>query len=367
MNSCKFLFFSGHAHLALDPSAHKASGGAELQVALLSQELVARGHDVTLLATDTGQEDAAFWDGIKVRVAKKFDSGSFWETCLALPSVGRILFEERPDVVVVYGWTAWLYLFAKWKKIFRYRLLFVCALDSEIEGKFSYTSRLKGWLFQRGIRLCDIRFGITKHQQQLFHAQGMSCFLTRLLLQKKRVASFPIQEKSIDLLWVARCHPVKQPLLFLELAKKIPKARCQMICSKQDEQLWNRVKQQAQALDNIEFLEAVSYHDIQYYFDRAKIFVNTSLEEGVPNTFIHAGLGHTAIASLRVDPDHMFSHFQAGCCAENNKEYFFERIQQLLSQPDLLSFAQAESARFVSTWHDNEKNVNAFLKGVKTW
>lgn len=359
-----FLFFSGHAHLALDPLSQKASGGAELQVALLSRELVARGHKVTLLATNTGQKDGITWEGIKVRVARRFDSGLFWDTCLAVPSILRILGEEKPEVVVVYGWTAWLYLLAKWKKIFHYRLVFVCALDSEIEGKFSYTNRLKGWLFKRGMQLCDVRFGITEHQKQLFQAQEMSCFLTRLLLQKNLSITSSPKEKSIDLLWVARCHSVKQPLLFLEVAARFPQRRCQMICSKQDEKLWKEVKQRAQHLENVEFLEVVPYREIQGYFDQAKIFVNTSLEEGVPNTFIHAGLGHAAIVSLRVDPDNMFHHFQAGFCANNKKEQFIEGIEHLLLHENLLSSAQAESTRFVSTWHHNEKNVDAFLKGV---
>ena len=138
-----------------------------------------------------------------------------------------------------------------------------------------------------------------------------------------------------------------------------------MICSNQDEELWKEVKDQVQHLDNIEFLEAVPYRNIQLYFNRAKIFVNTSLEEGVPNTFIHAGLGNTAIASLRVNPDQMFDHFEAGFCAQNNKEYFYEMIQKLLYHSDLLAHAQLEAARFVSTWHDNKKNIDSFLQGIE--
>jgi glycosyltransferase involved in cell wall biosynthesis len=361
----KFLFFSGHAHLALDPSSPSASGGAELQVALLSKELVKRGHDTTIIATDTGQEDALFWEGIKIRVARRFDAGSFWKTSLAIPSVLRLLLEEKPDVVVVYGWTAWLYLLAQWRIACHYRLVYICALDSEIEDTFSYTRRLWRSLFKRGMRISDVRFGITEHQQQLFHHQGMTCFLTRILLQQAPTVAFSILEKPIDLLWVARCNRVKQPLQFLELAKRFPHARCQMICSNQDQVLWKEVKEQLQHLDNIEFLEVVPYRDIQLYFNRAKIFVNTSLEEGVPNTFIHAGLGHTAIASLRVNPDQMFDHFEAGFCAQDNKEYFYEMIQKLLHHPELLTHAQLEAARFVSTWHDNKKNIDSFLQGIE--
>lgn len=362
----KFLFFSGQAHLALDPSSEQSSGGAELQVALLARELVKRGYEVTLLASNRGQADTLHFEGIKIRFARKFSSGRFLETCLAIPSVLRILALEKPDIVVVYGWTAWLYLLAKIAKVtmlFRYRLVFVCALDSEIEGKFTYTNKLKGWLFKQGMKLSDVRFGITKHQQELFHAQGMSCFLTRLLVQTRSSLSMSQENKPIDLLWVARCHEVKQPLLFLELARRFPLYRALMICSKQDEQLWHRVKEESHYCKNITLIESVPYRDIQEYFDRAKVFVNTSVEEGVPNTFIHSGLGHTAIASLRVDPDEMFHQFHAGFCAENDKEQLFEAIEKLLSDEKVLSAAQAESARFVSTWHDNEHNVRAFLQG----
>ncbi len=366
----KFLFFSGQAHLALDPSSSRASGGAELQVALLAEELVARGHHVTLVVSDKSQEDRALLRGIRVRVAQNFHCGTLWRTFLAIPAVMAILAEEKPQFVAIYGWTAWLYLFAKWRKFFSYSLLFICALDSEIERTVVYTNRWREWLFQRGMYLCDHRFAITEHQQKLFHQRGMSCSLTRLLLQKNDASSFlkkegDKQKKTIDLLWVARCHWIKQPLLFLELAERFPKARCQMICSHQDQKLWERLQSELPKVRNIEFLGAAPYQHIQTYFNHAKIFVNTSLEEGVPNTFIHAGLGHCALVSLCVDPDGMFSRFGVGGCAQNKKEYFFQLIDQLLREEHRLLLAQEEAARFIRTWHQNEENVNSFLQGLE--
>ena len=75
---------------------------------------------------------------------------------------------------------------------------------------------------------------------------------------------------------------------------------------------------------NVDFLEAVPYREIQRHFNEANIFVNTSEHEGVPNTFIHSGLGHAAILSLAVDPDGMFRKFQAGLCAAGD----FERLSR---------------------------------------
>lgn len=368
MNPKKILFLSGHAHLALDPSAQHASGGAELQVALLAKELVQRGQEVILLAADTAQGDAVMQQGIKIRNGGRFDTGTLWNTLRALPRIISIFRQEKPDIVVVYGWTSWLYLLAQIRNWLGYRLLFVCALDSEIDGGFREAHPWRGILFHKGMELCDARLAITEHQAALFREQKMPCNVMRLLLQENfspdRVVDH--EKKSIDLLWVARCNRVKQPQLFLDLAAQFPQARCRMICSNQDEELWQAVKKRALTMPQVEFLEKVPYHEIQSHFDQAKIFVNTSSDEGVPNTFIHAGLGATAIASLKVDPDHMFHHFQAGCCAHDDFQLLVEKTRALLTNQENLFLAQHEANRFVCEWHDNKKNVEIFLSSLQS-
>lgn len=358
----KFLFLSGHAHLALDPNSERASGGAELQVALLSQELLARGHQAIIVAADSGSMRETTFKGIRIFPAGRFDTGRPLDTLRALPRIVRVLRRERPDYVVIYGWTAWLYVLEWLRRLGFFRLAFVCALDAEIDGGFRRANPVRGFLFERGLRLADCRFAITNYQARLFREKGMSCTLTRLLLAQAK-ASRP-RSKSLDLLWVARCHPVKRPHLFLDLAERLPTARCRMICSVQDEALWRAVRARAQKVQNVEFLETVPYREIQRHFDDAKIFVNTSEHEGVPNTFIHSGLGFTAILSLRVDPDGMFRSFQAGLCATGEFERLVTEATELLSHPAKLSAAQEEAARFVNEWHDNEANVKAFLGGL---
>jgi glycosyltransferase involved in cell wall biosynthesis len=360
----KFLFLSGHAHLALDPSSQRASGGAELQVALLSLELVAREHEVVILAADTGLAGGAIFKGVRVCAGGRFDTGRSVDTLRALPCVLRVVRAERPDYVVVYGWTAWLYVLQKLRvALAPFQLAFVCALDAEIDGGFRRANPIRGLLFERGMRGSDCRFAITEHQARLFREKAMTCTVTRLLLPQATRFSRP-ENKRVDLLWVARCHPVKRPHLFLDLAERLPDARCRMICSIQDEPLWQSVSARARLLQNVEFLEAVPYREIQRHFDESNIFVNTSEHEGVPNTFIHSGLGYTAIVSLVVNPDEMFRSFQAGLCAAGEFERLVSGVAEMLSKPEKLNAAQEESARFVRQWHDNAANVEAFLAGL---
>lgn len=358
----KFLFLSGHAHLALDPAATGASGGAELQVALLAAELAARGHEAVLLGADTGQPDGATWKGVKVRLGGRFDTGGLGDSLRALPRLLAVLRQERPDFVVVYGWTAWLCVLCHLRALVKFRLVFVCALDAEIDGGFKRDHPFRGALFERGMRGADARFAITGHQARLFREQGMECTVTRLLLQDTTFADG--RNKTVDLLWVARGHPVKQPGLFLELAGRLPRARCRMICSSQDEELWREIKERAERMSNVEFLASVPYREIQGHFDAARIFVNTSSHEGVPNTFLHSGLGRAAIVSLAVNPDGVFDHFQAGLCADGNFETLVAGTDRFLQNPGALAAAQEECARYVREWHDNARGVEHFLGGL---
>jgi glycosyltransferase involved in cell wall biosynthesis len=357
----KFLFLSGHAHLAFDPATRRASGGAELQVALLARELTAAGHQVVLLGADTGQADGGVSDGVIIRNGGRFDTGAPRDTLQAWPRVREILRQEKPDFVVIYGWTTWLYLLCHLRRALGFRLVFVCALDAEIDGDFRRQNPVRGFFFDRGMRLSDARLAITEHQAALFRAQGMPCSVTRLMLQRHEFYEGP---KSVDLLWVARCHPVKRPHLFLDLAERLPEATCRMICSLQDKALWEDVRRRAAGRPNVEFVDSVPYREIQDHFNAARIFVNTSSHEGVPNTFIHSGLGGTAILSLAIDPDGMFEHFQAGCFAGGDFERFAAEGKKLLENPAELTRAQQECARFVREWHDNQANLEAFLRGV---
>ena len=358
----KFLFLSGGAHLVWDPAAPRAAGGAELQVALIARELARLGHGAVLLGTDTGQPDGAVWEGIKIRCGGRYGTGGLLDTLAAWPRIHRVLREERPDFVVVFGWTALLYALAWWRRVVPFKLVFVCALDAEIDGDFRRRHPVRGFFFHRGMQRSDARLAITGDEAELFRRQGMSCGVVRLLLREAEFA--PDAPKPVDLLWVARCEDVKRPHLFLDLAEALPQARCRLICTPHDKELFGSVKDRASRLPNVEFVEGVPYRDIQKHFNESKIFVNTSSHEGVPNTFIHAGLGRAAIASLEIDPDRMFETFAAGVQARGDFPRLLAGVRELLADPAKLSAAAGESARFVREWHDNRRNIAAFLRGV---
>ncbi len=359
----KFFFLSSHAHYALDPGATRVSGGAELQIALLAKEIAALGHEVVVAGGDTGQQDERYLEGVLTRTAGRFHTGRLLDTLNAMPKVAALLAEYRPDYVAVLGWTAWLYILALLRPLFGYKLVFICGLDTEIDGSFSRSHGWKGRLFEQGVAMSDVRFAMSEYQRMLFGRLNLSCGLYRnLILPRKKPHT---AEKVIDLLWVGRCQKIKRPHLFLDLVERLPDARCEMICPREDRALWDEVASRAASLGNLTFLEKVPYHEIQEHYDRSRFLVSTSKAEGFPNVMIQAAQGGAGILSLDLDPDGLIQIFRAGFCAMGDFELLVKKTRLVLANPQEVSLMGEGAGVMLHEWLDNEKNTRAFLEGLK--
>lgn len=359
----KILFLSSYAHLVLEKSATRVSGGAELQVALLARELAGRGIEAVILGGDTGQVDGAVIDGVRIRTGGKFHSGNPVEMLVAMPRVFSVIREERPDWVFLLGWTAWMALVVAMRGLLGYRAGFICGSDSELTGDFRRENPVRGGLFEWGVAKCDLRFAMTEHQRALFAKRGWSCGMYRNLILPRAFPNAGV--KKVDFLWVSRCQPVKRPHLFLDLVEKLPEHSFEMICPREDVGLWEGVAARAAGLGNLRFVEKVPYHEIQRRYDAARVFVNTSEWEGWPNSFIQAGLGRTALLSLDVNPDGIFERFGLGRFAGGDFEKLKSQAQAMMGDASELEWMQAGCARFVAEMHDNAKETEAFLAGLR--
>jgi glycosyltransferase involved in cell wall biosynthesis len=359
----KILFLSSYAHLVLDETSTRTSGGAELQVALLARELAGRGHEVVIAGGDTGQTDGAVLQDVRLRNAGNFHTGRMTQMIASLPRVFRVLREEKPDWVIVMGWTAWLFVLWLWRPLLGYRLDFTCSLDTEVNGEYRREQPFLGGLFEFALRRCDARHAITEGQMEHYRRAGLDATLYRYLVFPRRAPR--TADKDIDFLWVSRCQPVKQPHLFVDLARVLPGYSFAMICPPENRALWDEVASAARGVANLRLIESVPYHEVQDWYDRARVFVNTSQWEGWPNSFIQAGLGHAALLSLRVDPDGIFDEFGLGVCARDDFAGLVAGARRLMDDPVLLASAQDGAARFVREAHDNEANTAAFLRGLE--
>jgi glycosyltransferase involved in cell wall biosynthesis len=359
----KILFLSSYAHLVLERNTSRVSGGAELQVALLARELAARGLDVVIVGGDTGQQDGSLLDGVKMRTGGQFHSGNPAAMLASIPRVFSVICEERPDWVFILGWTAWTAIVVAMRPVLGFRVGFICGLDSELTGDFRRENLLRGALFEWGVARCDRRYAMTEHQRTLFAKRGWSCGMYRNLILPRAFKNEG--QKFVDFLWVSRCQPVKRPHLFLDLVEAMPSSSFEMICPREDASLWKTVAKRAAILPNLRFIEKVPYHEIQRHYDAARVFVNTSEWEGWPNSFIQAGLGRVALLSLDVNPDGIFQRFGLGRFAAGDFEKFKADARNIMDDSAALESMQAGCAGFVTEMHENSKETEAFLAGLR--
>jgi len=359
----KILFLSSYAHLVLEKNTTRVSGGAELQVALLARELAGRGGEVVILGGDTGQKDGSVIDRVRLRTGGQFHSGNPAAMLGSAPRVFSVIREERPDWVFLLGWTAWMAAVVAMRGVLGFRAGFICGLDSELTGDFRRENPMRGGLFEWGVARCDLRYAMTEHQRELFAKRGWNCAMYRNLILPR--AFKHLGAKTVDFLWVSRCQPVKRPHLILDLVEALPGHSFEMICPREDVGLWESVAERGAKLANLRFIEKVPYHEIQRHYDAARVFVNTSEWEGWPNSFIQAGLGRTALLSLAVNPDGIFERFGLGCFAGGDLEKLKSQARAMMGDAVGLEQMQEGCARFVAEMHDNAKETEAFLAGLR--
>ncbi len=160
------------------------------------------------------------------------------------------------------------------------------------------------------------------------------------------------KSESPTVLWVGSMAEVKQPWLVVELAKMMPSVKFQMIGGYQDDPtLYNDMKRQSEELENFEFLGVVPFEEIDYYFNKAWILVNTSMFEGFPNSFLQAWMNHMPVVSINANPDETITNYKLGFYSRNLKQ-LKEDLSILLNNKDLIKEMGINGRKYVENNHD---------------
>ncbi|MBD3342223.1 MAG: glycosyltransferase [Candidatus Lokiarchaeota archaeon] len=110
---------------------------------------------------------------------------------------------------------------------------------------------------------------------------------------------------EIKILWIANFKKLKQPEKFIELAKELKDGNAKFIMigrtspNKWSQDLINEIKN----INNLSYIGEQSIEEVNKLLAGGHIFVNTSLYEGFPNTFIQAWMRKVPVVSLNIDPD----------------------------------------------------------------
>lgn len=290
--------FSGRSDIAL-------AGGAEVQQAMLARLLAADGYRVSMICQDFGQPDAVEMDGVVVRKVFGAHDGvpvlRFVHPRLS--TMWRVLHEVDADIYYYRCASMWVGVLAEFCRRRGKRLIYAGASDRDfapdIGGQIPYAR--DRWLYRRGLRRAHAI--VVQNQVQLEGARAHygreAVYIPSCYVAPRGAAG----TRGERVLWVATLRATKRPELFLELARRLPARRFVMVGgpAPEDAELFARVAREARALPNLEFVGFLPLAEVEKWFDRARVFVNTSLYEGMPNTFLQAwARGVPTIATVDV-------------------------------------------------------------------
>ena len=323
-------FVAPHAWPVLSRDSRIAEvGGAEVQQCILARLFAAHGYRVSMITLDYGQPEGVRLDGVTVHKAFAPRDGMPVVRFLhpRLTSMWRALHRADADVYYCRSAAMWLWLVTEFCRRRGRRSVYAGASDRDFEpdvgGQMRYAR--DRWLYRRGLAAADAIVAQNEFQLGSLRAnygrEGVlipSCYTPP--------QSTP-REKDL-VLWVGMIHENKRPERFLELAARLPQRRFVMIGGPRAgaQAFYERIRAQAGALPNVEATGFLPLAEVEPWFDRARVLVNTSTYEGMPNTFLQAwARGVPTVATVDVGaPVHtVFSGIEQGA----------QEIERLFAEP----------------------------------
>jgi glycosyltransferase involved in cell wall biosynthesis len=280
--------------LARDASL-KIVGGAEVQQAVLARLFRRSGYRVSLISLDFGQPDRAEVDGITVHKLYRPDAGIPVLRFIhpRLTGAWRAMREVDADIYYQRSAASLTAFVAEFCRRHGKRSIYAGASDRDFApGRQQIRYRRDRWLYEHGLRSVD-RIVVQNRVQQdnaLEHYGRESTLIPSCyeLRHEERAATNDV------VLWVGTVHDYKRPEIFLEMARRLPQRRFVMVggSAAPGERLrtgyYEGIRAAAAALPNVEFKGFLPLDEVEAWFDRARVLVNTSVYEGMPNTFLQA-------------------------------------------------------------------------------
>lgn len=310
----KICFLSLNAYPILaNTKVHEFAGGAEVEYICLGRELVNLGHDVCFVTyKERGYEVPEIEKIGGIEIIKSYPKyrANTLNILRKVRYILKALRKANSDIYFGYGSSGILALHS-----LLYNKKFVFRISSDIIARrgsyFSSNTRLLCYYLMSlanrvELKKAAIVVAQTERQKKLLAKKGIKSIVIRNGFVIKPSFSFKNEKTHPPIvLWVGTLSYVKQPQLFLKLAKLLSKAQFEMIGPKAEGelQLFKYVEEESKKIPNINYRGFVHPSEIDIFYKKASVLVNTSIYEGFPMSFIQAWLNYTPTISLNVDPD----------------------------------------------------------------
>ncbi len=342
-------FIVPKAYPIFNPDKGNYFGGAEVDLYYLATGIARDSNfEASFIVADYGQNDVEIIKGVTVLKSLNFRSNAL----SSLLRTWRALKRADADIYFLECASLGVPLVAMFcklhRRIFVYRLASLLESDGTYARQHPVLGRLFAWsLRQAAIVIAQNAIDV----ENLTRTMGIS---SHMIPNGQPLP--PMQQQNRDtILWVGRDVPIKRPERFLELAKTVPNEHFTIVCQTlNDDRHYATLITEAGKIPNLQFIRHVPFNQIDTYFQRAKVFVNTSDAEGFPHTFIHACKCGTAILSFNVNPDDFLNRYRCGLYAHGDWDLFVKMLRDLLVPQNAQQYG-ANGRHYVEENHDIAK------------
>ena len=339
------------------------AGGAELKQVLLIKELLKKDYPVSVVVHDEKASPLKkdFEDLILVTSFPSIQNVGFFKKfiCLwkALKQADAEIYIQAtypPGIVA-------LYCLLHRKKYIKWLSSDRTVLLEDVTQKTTWITKLSLYV---DIKLASIIIGQNQYQKDMIQKKfRKKCVVIKNPFESPDDSANCATKKDHALLWIGTIRSLKQPELFLEIAGRFPQFKCIMIGGKTNSEmaLYETIEKKSHLLSNLSFLGFVPHSKIQEYYEQSSVFVNTSVVEGFPNTFLEAWAHGVPVVSLTVDPDEIICNHKLGFHSKTIQQMMID-IESLLKHDGLRNEIASNGRKYIREHHDVKMVTNQFIE-----
>ncbi len=305
----------------------------------------------------------------KVKISKRF--GNRW--FLYRKPILKTLEKIQPDVIYTRFFSSWSGIASDYAQ--RNNCLHVWALASDsdvtrLQDRVPFLKsldRIENKWVSKAFQFANTILTQNNHQQDVLR----SVYRKEGVLIRQSSATCPENKivKSgtvLNVCWVANLKPIKQPDVFMELARRFASdsSITFTMIGRPDGHYSKTASDASQSLSNFQYLGELSNDEVNERLCESHVLINTSQYEGFSNTFVQAWMRKTIVMSLNSDPDNLLSTQRIGFLL-NSPDEMENKLRELLQNRELLSEMGQKAFDYANENHSYQKNMEVLTKIMK--
>ncbi len=358
----KVCFIAPKSYQLFNPKVRSTFGGSEVQLFLIASQLAGdQSIDCHFMVADFGQKNRETFDNITTWKSINFKANMLKQIWVFYQTLKKI----QADIYIQRALSKFSGIIAFICKLSGKKFAYMVANDGEVDLTHPiHRNPIWKTLAKKLFKFSNLIYVQSEYQKEAVKKNfNRDSIIIRSVVAESKRADKPDSKDYI--LWIGRCDKLyKQPEHFLHLARENPDYKFVMIApaATNQQDYFELIRKQASTVSNLLFINFVPHNESNSYFQKAKLLVNTSNQEGFPATFLQAGINKTPILSLNVNPDNIFDKNKIGLVSRNDLSELDKNLQQIMTNAELYQQLSNNIYNYTIKNHSLRKNSSEFYE-----